>query len=124
MDHIRYFFQVGLNETPLAQIKENRMNHPKLLILLSVLLLTTFAVQGQQILIRAGRLIDTNQKTVKKNVDILVEGNRIIKVGKNLESASASIIDLSNKTVLPGRQSFIKQILIAPWKPLKRQSKY
>ena len=78
------------------------MNHPKLLILLSALLLTTFAVQGQQILIRAGRLIDTNQKTVKKNVDILVEGNRIIKVGKNLESDSASILDLSNKTVLPG----------------------
>ncbi len=78
------------------------MNHPKLLILLSALLLTTFAVQGQQILIRAGRLIDTNQKTVKKNVDILVDGNRIIKVGKNLKSASASIIDLSDKTVLPG----------------------
>ena len=78
------------------------MNHPKLLILLSALLLTTFAVQGQQILIRTGRLIDTNQKIVKKNVDILVEGNRIIKVGKNLKSASASIIDLSDKTVLPG----------------------
>ena len=78
------------------------MNHPKLLILLSVLLLTTFSVQGQQILIRTGRLIDTNQKIVKKNVDILVEGNRIIKVGKNLKSASASIIDLSDKTVLPG----------------------
>jgi imidazolonepropionase-like amidohydrolase len=78
------------------------MNHQKLLILLSALLLTTFAVQGQQILIRAGRLIDTNQKTVKKNVDILVDGNRIIKVGKNLKSASASIIDLSDKTVLPG----------------------
>ena len=73
------------------------MNHPKLLILLSALLLTTFAVQGQQILIRAGRLIDTNLKTVKKNVDILVEGNRIIKVGKNLESASASIIDLTQR---------------------------
>ena len=78
------------------------MNHPKLLILLLVLLLTTFSVQGQQILIRTGRLIDTNQKIVKKNVDILVEGNRIIKVGKNLKSASASIIDLSDKTVLPG----------------------
>jgi len=62
------------------------MNHQKLLILLSALLLTTFAVQGQQILIRTGRLIDTNQKIVKKNVDILVEGNRIIKVGKNLKS--------------------------------------
>ena len=78
------------------------MNHPKLLILLSALLLTTFAVQGQQILIRTGRLIDTNQKIVKKNIDILVEGNRIIKVGKNLKSASASTIDLSDKTVLPG----------------------
>ena len=25
MDHIRCFFQVGLNETPLAQIKKNEM---------------------------------------------------------------------------------------------------
>ena len=78
------------------------MNHPKLLILLTALLLSTFAVQGQQVLIRAGRFIDTNKKIVKKNVDILVEGDRIIKVGKNLKSASASIIDLSDKTVLPG----------------------
>ena len=78
------------------------MSHPKLLILLSALLLSTFVVQGQQILIRAGRFIDTNQKIVKKNVDILVEGDRIIKVGKNLKSASASIIDLRDKTVLPG----------------------
>ena len=77
------------------------MNHPKLIILLSALLLSTFVVQGQQILIRAGRFIDTNQKIVKKNVDILVEGDRIIKVGKNLKSASASIIDLRDKTVLP-----------------------
>ena len=53
------------------------MNHPKLLILLSALLLSTFAVQGQQVLIRAGRFIDTNKKIVKKNVDILVEGDRI-----------------------------------------------
>ncbi|MBN4081481.1 amidohydrolase family protein, partial [Caldithrix abyssi] len=66
------------------------------------LFLTTFAVQGQQTLIRAGRLIDTNQKTVKKNVDILVEGKRIIKVGKNLKSPSATVFDLSDKTVLPG----------------------
>ena len=54
------------------------MSHPKLLILLSALLLSTFVVQGQQILIRAGRFIDTNQKIVKKNVDILVEGDRSI----------------------------------------------
>ena len=53
------------------------MNHPKLLILLSALLLSTFAVKGQQVLIRAGRFIDTNKKIVKKNVDILVEGDRL-----------------------------------------------
>jgi len=90
------------------------MKFRKFLILLSALLLTTFAVQGQSILIRAGRLIDTNQKTVKKNVDILVEGNLIIKVGKNLESASASIIDLSNKTVLPGLIDSHTHICLTP----------
>ena len=90
------------------------MKFRKFLILLSALLLTTFAVQAQSILIRAGRLIDTNQKTVKKNVDILVEGNLIIKVGKNLESASASIIDLSNKTVLPGLIDSHTHICLTP----------
>ena len=53
------------------------------------LLLVTSTAQTQQTLIRAGRLIDTNQKTVKNNIDILVEGNRIIEVGKNLKLTSS-----------------------------------
>ena len=66
------------------------------------LLVSVFPIQAQQTLIRAGRLIDTHKKSSKKNVDILVEGNRIIKVGKTLKSNSATVIDLSDKTVLPG----------------------
>ena len=66
------------------------------------LLVFVFPIQAQQTLIRAGRLIDTHKKSSKKNVDILVEGNRIIKVGKTLKSNSATVIDLSDKTVLPG----------------------
>ena len=66
------------------------------------LLVSVFPIQAQQILIRAGRLIDTHKKSSNKNVEILVEGNRIIKVGKTLKSNSATVIDLSDKTVLPG----------------------
>ena len=57
------------------------------------LLLVTSTAHTQQTLIRAGRLIDTNQKTVKKNIDILIEGNRIIKVGKNLQTTSGNMVD-------------------------------
>ena len=78
------------------------MKQRKTISFILFLLVITFSLRGQQTLIHAGRLIDTEKKSIKKNIDILVEGNRIIKVGKNLKSASASIIDLSDKTVLPG----------------------
>ena len=41
MDHIRCFFQVGLNETPLAQIKELRMKKK----ILAFCLIFTFACE-------------------------------------------------------------------------------
>ncbi|SVD36794.1 uncharacterized protein METZ01_LOCUS389648, partial [marine metagenome] len=83
-------------------IRSVTMKQRKTISFILCLLVTTFSLQGQQTLIHAGRLIDTDKKSIKKNIDILVEGNRIVKVGKSLKSNSATVIDLSDKTVLPG----------------------
>ena len=53
--------------------------------------------------IKAGRLIDPETATVTTNQVILVEGEKITAVGANLSIPSgATVIDLSNLTVLPG----------------------
>lgn len=55
------------------------------------------------IAIKAGRLVDVVQGRVIEDAVILVEGERIAAVGKNLSiPAGARVIDLSNATVLPG----------------------
>src|SRR5262245_42501693 len=53
--------------------------------------------------IKAGRLIDTKNGTVIENAVILVEGDKIASVGVGLNiPAGVEIIDLKDKTVLPG----------------------
>ncbi|MFZ0431634.1 MAG: amidohydrolase family protein [Candidatus Acidiferrales bacterium] len=53
--------------------------------------------------IKAGRLVDVNAGTVLTDQIILIEGERIKEVGRELEiPADARVIDLSNMTVLPG----------------------
>lgn len=53
--------------------------------------------------IKAGRLVDVESGRVDENVIILVEGNKIQKVGKDITiPEGATVIDLSQKTVLPG----------------------
>jgi imidazolonepropionase-like amidohydrolase len=53
--------------------------------------------------IKAGRLIDPDNATVLTDQVILIRGNKIEAVGKGLAiPAGANVIDLSNKTVLPG----------------------
>ena len=74
------------------------------------LLVTVFAVSTlgqttprQITAIKAGRLIDPETATVTTNQVILVEGEKITAVGANLSIPSgATVIDLSNLTVLPG----------------------
>ncbi len=76
----------------------------------SVLLLSAclVAARGQQtaprrVAIRCGRLIDGNSATVRTNVVILIEGERIREVGTGLAiPAGVQVIDLSRSTVLPG----------------------
>jgi imidazolonepropionase-like amidohydrolase len=58
---------------------------------------------AQVTVIKAGRLVDTDSGAVLSDQKILIVGNKIAAVGKELHiPADAKWIDLSDKTVLPG----------------------
>jgi imidazolonepropionase-like amidohydrolase len=60
------------------------------------------AVVAQDVtVIKAGALIDGKSNEVRRNVTIVVRGNRVESVG-GAAPAGARVIDLSNMTVLPG----------------------
>lgn len=57
----------------------------------------------KRVVIKAGRLIDTKTGAVTNNAFILIEGDKITAVGPNLTvPAGTEVIDLKDKTVLPG----------------------
>ena len=60
----------------------------------------------QQVLIKAGRLVDGRSQQVQTNVGILIEGERIKAVGPLAQiqgqAPNARVIDLSQMTLLPG----------------------
>src|SRR5262247_1032075 len=57
----------------------------------------------KRIAIKAGRLIDTKTGAVTNNAFILIEGDKITAVGPNVTvPAEVEVIDLKDKTVLPG----------------------
>ena len=59
--------------------------------------------QARLTAIKCGTLIDGKADTPVQNAVILIEGNRIKEVGKNVTiPRGAAVIDLSNATVLPG----------------------
>lgn len=67
------------------------------------LLLCVTSARAQVTAIKAGRLVDPEAGTSAANQVILVENGRIKAVGPALQvPAGASVIDLSNHTVLPG----------------------
>lgn len=70
----------------------------------STLLTRTMAeTKSSVVAIKAGRLIDGKSSTVRSNVVIVVESNKITAVGSDVSiPAGARVIDLSNATVLPG----------------------
>ena len=66
-------------------------------------------------LIRAGRLVDVAAGEVRKNVDVLVTGDRISRVGAGLEAPrGAREIDLREATVLPGLIDSHAHICLSP----------
>lgn len=59
--------------------------------------------QVQTTAIKCGKLVDGKSDTPLENVIVLIEGNKIKEVGKNISIPSgAAVIDLSSATVLPG----------------------
>lgn len=72
-----------------------------------VCLLASFVICGsmfaQVTVVRAGRLVDPDSGTVLSNQIIVISGNKIQAVGSALAiPVAAKVIDLSDKTVLPG----------------------
>ena len=71
-----------------------------------ILALVVQAASPQQILIKAGRLVDGRSPQVQSTVGILIEGERIKAVGPLAQiqgqAANARVIDLGQMTVLPG----------------------
>lgn len=59
---------------------------------------------AQQTLIHCGRLIDGLQNQPQQQITIVVQGNKIVRIDKGYTSPAAidKVIDLKNKTVMPG----------------------
>lgn len=47
-------------------------------------------------------LTQDGNRRILSNYDILIEGNKIVKIGKNLNERADEVIDGSNKAILPG----------------------
>jgi imidazolonepropionase-like amidohydrolase len=72
--------------------------------LLLLCLLFSSATFAQRTIIYCGQLIDVKQLTIQKEMSIIIEKNKITDVQKGYVTAAATdkIIDLKNKTVMPG----------------------
>src|SRR5208283_6158023 len=72
-------------------------------ILVVVALALGQSATAQVTVVRAGRLIDPDSGTVLTNQVIMIKDGKVQAVGKELAlPADAKVIDLSDKTVLPG----------------------
>jgi len=78
------------------------MNQSRLLA--ALLLLIPFVSVAQKTYIHCGKLIDAVSNKVLENKTIIVEGNKIIDIKDGFIAAGATdkLVDLNNKTVMPG----------------------
>lgn len=75
----------------------------KLVYLSLLIVLNSALLQAQVTAIKAGKLLDPETGTISANQIILVEGQTIKAIGPDIKiPTGASIIDLSNRIVLPG----------------------
>jgi hypothetical protein len=68
----------------------------------------TPAVPTSRTLVHAGRLVDMKSPTARTNVDITIDGNRIVGVAPHAAAnhAGRQVVDASNLTVMPGLVEF------------------
>jgi imidazolonepropionase-like amidohydrolase len=85
------------------------------LLISTLLLLAVAACLSQVTVIKAGRLIDPKSGSVLTNQVILIDGKIIRRVGAGIPiPRDATVIDLSNSTVLPGLIDCHTHILLQP----------
>ena len=77
------------------------MNHTKLIIILLVISCSQTAF-AQKITIHAGKLIDVTNATVKTEMTVVVEGDRIVAVEQGYTANDGQVIDLKSHTLMPG----------------------
>lgn len=68
----------------------------------------TPAIPKGRIVVHAGRLVDGKSPTARSDMDIVIEGNRIVSVSPHSASlhAGAKVVDASNLTAMPGLIEF------------------
>ncbi|NCT93634.1 MAG: amidohydrolase family protein [Chitinophagaceae bacterium] len=76
----------------------------KIACLLALLILVMTGTHAQKTLLHCGQLIDVKNLQTLKEMTIVVQGNKILDVQKGYTAAAAGdqVIDLKNKTVMPG----------------------
>lgn len=76
----------------------------KKLSLLAAVILFSVSVHAQKTFVHCGNLIDGKANDVQPQMTIVVEGNKIVSIDKGFTKPGASdkLIDLSQKTVMPG----------------------
>lgn len=64
----------------------------------------TPAVPTGRMLVHAGKLVDMKSPTARSNVDILIQGNKIVSVVAHADAnhAGVQVVDATNLTVMPG----------------------
>ena len=77
------------------------MQKPAILLLLTVAM---FSTRAQQIILHCGKLVDVTSRKVLNNYSIIIQGNKIKDVREGFVTGAATdrLIDLKNKTVMPG----------------------
>ena len=68
---------------------------------LLLLVSCAYAQQTSQTLLKNVSLIDGTGSSTQKGMDILIQGDSIIQIGKSIAAKGSKIIDLSGKTLIP-----------------------
>jgi len=66
------------------------------------------AVPTGRIVVHAGKLVDMKSAAARTNVDVVIEGNKIVGVAPHADAthAGGTVVDASNLTVMPGLVEF------------------